>query len=126
MIKIKHLMDASEPDDGDRLWVEPYGLTKDLCDWCGVDHLVSHLGPPAKLWEWFDEHPQGYVFFRARYHEALANGPFKEALLQLASIGKRDNFTLLHDEMDAERNSAMALYEYLSELEAYCPPDPEA
>jgi uncharacterized protein YeaO (DUF488 family) len=123
MIKIKHLMDAAEPDDGDRLWIEPHGLTKDLCEWCRVNHLVPHLGPPVKLWEWFSDHPDGYDFFRARYHEALADGPYKPALQQLACIGARDNFTLLHTGDDPEHNTATALYEFLSELEAYCPPE---
>ena len=45
MIKIKHFMDAREEDDGERLWVEPTGLTKDLVEWCAVDHLLPHLGP---------------------------------------------------------------------------------
>ena len=30
MIKIKHFMETREDDDGDRLWVESVGLTKDL------------------------------------------------------------------------------------------------
>ena len=123
MIKIKHLMDATEPDDGDRLWVEPHGLTKDLSDWCNVTHIVPHLGPPAKLSEWFEEHLDGYEFFRARYHEALSNGPYVPALKQLACIGARDNFTLLHTGDDPAHNTATALYEFLSELEAYCPPE---
>ena len=27
MIKIKHLLDAVERDDGTRIWIEPIGLT---------------------------------------------------------------------------------------------------
>jgi uncharacterized protein YeaO (DUF488 family) len=123
MIKIKHLMDAREDDDGERLWVEPTGLTKDLTEWCGVDHLLSHLGPPKKLWEWFDDHPDGYDFFRARYHECLASGPHKDLLQRMACLAMRQNFTLLHTGEDPEHNTAVALYEFLTELEAYCPPE---
>src|SRR4051812_31970149 len=121
MIKVKHLMDATEPDDGERAWVEPVGLTADLKEWCGVDHVLSHLGPPVALAEWFEEHPDGYEYFRARYHEALACGPYKDALQQLACVALRRNFTLLHAGSDTSQNVAAALHEYLSELEAYCP-----
>lgn len=123
MIKVKHLMDAVEPDDGERAWVEPVKLAKDLREWCNVDHLMSHLAPPTALAEWFDEHPDGYEYFRARYHEALACGPHKDALQRLACIAMHKNFTLLHTGEDPSHNVASALHEYLSELEAYCPPE---
>ena len=127
MIKIKHVMDAVETDDGQRIWVESYGLTRDLQQWCGVTHVLSHLGPPAALRDWFDEHcngsGDGYDFFRARYHEVLGKGPYKAALQKLACAGRSENFTLLYDGEDAEHNTATALYEFLSELTAYCPPE---
>ena len=126
MIKIKHLMDAREDDDGDRLWVEPIGLTKDLVEWCAVGHLLPHLGPPKDLWEWFEEHPDGYEYFRGRYHEALGKSKYRPALQQLACVALRQNITLLHGEEDREHNSATALYEFLSELEAYCPREGDA
>ena len=74
MIKVKHLMDAIEPDDGQRIWVEPVRLTSDLRDWCRVDEMLCQFGPPTALSEWFEEHQDGYDFFRAQYHEALACG----------------------------------------------------
>src|SRR5206468_4990925 len=63
MIKIKHFLDSVEKDDGQRIWVEPIGLTKDLKEMCSIDHLLSHLGPNIKLWSWFEEHPEGYDYF---------------------------------------------------------------
>ena len=119
MIKIKHLMDAREEDDGDRLWVEPIGLTKDLVEWCAVDHLLPHLGPPKELWDWFDEHPDGYDYFRAQYHEALAKSPYKVALHHLAKAAVAENFTLLHAGDDPNHNSAAALHQFLAELGAW-------
>jgi uncharacterized protein YeaO (DUF488 family) len=123
MIKVKHLMDERESDDGHRLYVEPVALTKDMTEWCSVEYGLSHLGPPMKLWEWFEEHPDGYEFFRARYHEFLAAGPYKDVLQRLACLAMRENFTLLHTGDDACHNTAAALHEFLSELEAYCPPE---
>ena len=122
MIKVKHFLDKVEPDDGQRLWVEPFGLTRELREWCKVEHVLPHLGPPKALWEWFDEHPEGYDYFRARYHGALANSKYKPALRQLAQAGLRETFTLLHQGDDAEHNSATALQEFLHELEAWIQP----
>jgi uncharacterized protein YeaO (DUF488 family) len=123
MIKIKHFLDAAEPDDGRRIWVEPIGLACELREMCRVDHVLPHLGPPKDVWEWFDEHPDGYEYFRARYHESLGRSPYKPALQQLACAGMRETFTLLHASDDAGHNCATALHEFLSELEAWCPPD---
>jgi uncharacterized protein YeaO (DUF488 family) len=124
MITIKHFLDPAEAGDGQRIWVEPIGLTRDLREWCAIDHVMSHLGAPMKLWEWFKEHPDGYEFFRGSYHETLNKGPYREALQQLACAGRSENFTLLHDGDDREHNTAAALHEFLSELQAYCPREP--
>jgi len=127
MIKIKHLLDAVERDDGTRIWIEPIGLTKDLTKWCEVDHLLTHLGPPMGLWEWFEEHPDGYEYFRATYHDWLNKSRYRPALRELALAGQKQTFTLLYQGDDPAHNTATALYEYLTELESYCPPDaPEA
>jgi hypothetical protein len=37
----------------------------------------------------------------------------------------RENVTLLHQGDDCEHNTATALHEFLSELEAYCPREDE-
>ncbi len=124
MIKVKHFLDAVEPDDGKRLWVEPIGCTTDLREWCKIDHLLTHLGPPMKLWQWYEEHPDGYDYFRAQYHDILKKGPYKEALQQLAKVAAHgETFTLLHQCDDPVHNSATALYEFIVELEAYLKPE---
>jgi uncharacterized protein YeaO (DUF488 family) len=113
MIKIKHFLDDIEPDDGQRIWVEPIPLTRDLREWCKVSHVLPHLGPPRELWNWFDEHPDGYE----------RHGPYRAVLQQLVCAARKDGLTLLHQGDSPEHNSAVALYEFLSELEAYCPPE---
>ncbi len=122
MIKVKHLMDAVEPDDGQRLWVEATGLARDLREWCKVDHVLTHLGPTSELTDWFEKHPDGYDYFRARYHEALSQSPYKVALQHLAKAAGGENFTLLHTGDDPNHNAAAALHEYLSELGAWSTP----
>lgn len=119
MFKVKSLFDAVEGDDGLRLWVEPTGLTRDLTEWCDVHHAPAMLAPDAKLAAWFGRHPEGYDFFRGRYHEALRNGPHMPTLRDLALLGQRENVTLLHQSTDANQNAAAALHEFLSELQAY-------
>ncbi len=123
MIKVKHLMDDCEDDDGQRIWVEPHNLTRDLREWCKVDHVLPHLGPAIKLWKLLDEHSDAYEAFRADYHQQLRNSPYRVALQSLAGASRHENFTLVHASDQPEHNSATALYEYLSELEAYIPPD---
>jgi uncharacterized protein YeaO (DUF488 family) len=38
-------------------------------------------------------------------------------------LAQKENITLLHQGDDASHNTATALYEYLSELEAYLQPE---
>lgn len=123
MIKVKNLFDAVEADDGQRLWIEPWGLTADLREWCEVDHVLCHLGPTQRLSNWFEDHPDGYEDFRARYHESLSRSRFLPLLQQLASAAHRESFTLLHQGDDPASNVGVALHEFISELQAYCPPD---
>jgi uncharacterized protein YeaO (DUF488 family) len=124
MIKVKHFLDNVESGDGKRLWIEPIGCTADLREWCSIDHMLTHLGPPMKLWQWYDEHPDGYDYFRGQYHEILKNGPYRDALQQLAKVAAQgETFTLLHQCDDPVHNSATALYEFIVELEAYIKPE---
>ncbi|MGH7214068.1 MAG: DUF488 domain-containing protein [Tepidisphaeraceae bacterium] len=123
MIKVKHFLEPVEPDDGLRIWVEPHGVTKDLIEWCAIGRVFCHLGPPKGLCEWFEQHPDGYEYFRARYHEMLTESTHKPALQKLACAGMKENLTLLHQGDDPSQNSASALHEFLSELEAWCEPE---
>ena len=119
MFKVKSVFDAIESDDGLRLWVESVGLTSDLKEWCAVHHVAVGLGPDVKLADWFERHPDGYDFFRGRYHEALKASPYMPTLKDLAALGQRENVTLLHQGESPSENTAAALHEFLSELQAY-------
>jgi|SRR5580658_1015136 uncharacterized protein YeaO (DUF488 family) len=125
MIQIKHLLDNVEKSDGRRIWVEPIGLTRDLVEWQHVSQTLTHVAPPRSLAAWFEEHRQGYEFFRGKYHEWLAASPYVPALRSLARAAQRENITLLHQGDDPAHNSATALYEFLAELEAQIQPDGE-
>jgi uncharacterized protein YeaO (DUF488 family) len=103
--------------------VEPQNLTRDLREWCEIDHVLPHLGPSMKIWNVLEEHPDAYEFFRAEYHQQLRGSPYRVALQSLAVASRKENFTLIHAAESGDHSSAMALFEYLTELEAYCPPD---
>jgi len=119
MIKVKHLLDAAEEDDGRRIWVEPVGLTRDLREWCRVDQVLSHLGPAKALWEWLQDHPQGYEHFRALYHQTLGHSSFRPAIQDLARAATHENFTLLHAAEDPLHNPAAALQDFLNMVAAW-------
>ncbi len=123
MIRVKHVLDEVEQDDGERLWVEPIGLCKDLREWCKVDHVLPHLGPPINAWKVLEDHPDAYDFFRTRYHDALRRSQYRAALQSLAIASRHEDFTLLHQSDDGEHNSATALQEYLMELESFAKPE---
>jgi uncharacterized protein YeaO (DUF488 family) len=123
MIKVKHFMDPIESTDGSRIWVEPIGVTRDLAHWCQITYILCHLAPPQHLCDWLEEHPDGYDFFQAQYHEWLNQSQFKPALQQFACKARHEQITLLHQSSDPQQNSATALAEFLSELEAHCSSD---
>jgi uncharacterized protein YeaO (DUF488 family) len=122
MVKVKHFIAPPERGDGPRLWVEPIGLTRDLQDWCSVDLLLTQLGPPRFLWEWFLDRPgpDRYDIFKIAYRKSLVGGEYRRPLQSLAAAATRGDFTLLHQCEDPERNTACALRDLLVEL-AGCP-----
>jgi uncharacterized protein YeaO (DUF488 family) len=123
MIQIKSLFDAADASDGLRLWVGAVALTRDLTEWCRVDRWLKEGAPPVELARWFEEHPGGWEYFRAKHHEALDQGGSLDALRRLSRKGIDENITLLHAESNPSQNTAVSLYEYLVELQAYCSDD---
>jgi len=123
MIKVKHLFDPVEPDDGLRLWVSAWGLTRDLRSWCKVDDWLAEASPSRELAEWFEQHPDGWEHFRGVYHESLDRSGVRARLLELGRLALERTITLLHAEDQPAHNAAVALYEYLADLQAYCSSD---
>lgn len=119
MIKVKSLFDQVEADDGARLWVERIGLTRDLVEWCRVDHHLPHVAPPEELARWFENHPDEYQEFRGRYHEWLNQSDLREPLGELACAAIDSTFTLLHSD-ERKSNAATALAEFLAERQGWC------
>jgi hypothetical protein len=59
MIKVKHLLDPIESDDGERIWIEPIGLTRDLSEMCAIDAVMSHLAARGETPIFVTRHKRG-------------------------------------------------------------------
>lgn len=118
MIKIKHLLDEKDSEDGLRIWVEPVGVTRDLRELCSIDHLLHATAPPRALWQWLAGHPNDYHLFRAHYHAWLGQSAYRRLLRQLARSARRHNLTFVHQGDDPDQNTAAALRDFLVQLQA--------
>jgi uncharacterized protein YeaO (DUF488 family) len=121
ILVVKHIMDTVEPGDGFRVWIEPVGLTRDFVEWFRITCAIPCIAPPAALCDWFEQHPDGYDYFCAGYHQMLTS-PSLPWLKELARAACQDNYTLLHQGDSPAENSATALCEFLSNLQAYFHP----
>ena len=125
MIKVKHLMDPLEEDDGLRIWVEPIGLTRDLQEWCYIDNLLMPLTASQRTIFAATRDTEAFDYYVARFHQDLRNSPHAATLKSLAAASRNENFTLIHASDDPSQNCAMALFEFLAELASECSWDEE-
>jgi uncharacterized protein YeaO (DUF488 family) len=122
MIRLKHLFDSIEKEDGERIWIEGIGLTRDLVEWCQITHVMTTLGPSTELAGWFEEHPSCFDFFEAQYLKELQVKQYRTAMRQLATASINTTFTLVHHGDNPNENSAVVLRQFLSELSERVPP----
>ena len=111
MIKLKRAYEAASPGDGLRILVErlwPRGVSKQKAR---IDIWLKSLAPSAQLREWYAHDPVKWPQFRKRYFAELKDQRDLLALLKL--IGDEKTVTFVYAASDLERNSALALKEYL-------------
>jgi uncharacterized protein YeaO (DUF488 family) len=118
MILVKHLFDEPAPEDGERIWIEPIGLTRDLIEWCQIAHVMTNLAPSKETAAWFQEHPAGFDFFEAEYLEELCSSPSIISMRGLAAASTTKSFTLVHHGDHPVENSATVLATFLLDLAA--------
>jgi len=110
-IKLKRVYDARDDDDGLRILVErlwPRGLTKtDVA----ADHWVKDVAPTPELRKWFSHQAERWDEFQRRYHAELANN--ETAVGSLQQLCDDHSVTFLFAAKDIERNSAVALRDFL-------------
>ncbi len=111
MIRIKRIHDMPEPEDGMRIFVDrvwPRGIGKGEA---AIDFWLRDIGPSTDLRRWFAKDPRRFEQFRERYWQELDRHP--EAVDQLRELARQGDVTLLFSARDRERNTAVALKQYL-------------
>jgi uncharacterized protein YeaO (DUF488 family) len=111
MLKLKRAYEPASRDDGLRILVErlwPRGVSKQKAK---IDLWLKDLAPSAALRQWYGHEPARWPQFRKRYGgELKAHG----GTLALLKYVIRDRpVTFVYAASDEERNSAVALKEFL-------------
>jgi uncharacterized protein YeaO (DUF488 family) len=112
MIKIKRVYEPPARSDGRRFLVErlwPRGIRKEALN---AEAWMKDVAPSGKLRKWFGHRPERWDEFRKRYWNELDDHP--DAWQPLARAAGRGAVTLLYSARDTDRNSAVALRDYLA------------
>lgn len=113
MMYLKRAYEEPAKQDGLRILVErlwPRGVSKQKA---AVDLWLKDLAPSTELRKWFNHDPEKWNEFRKRYWSELSE---KGDLLTLLKHRTAEgNVTFVFAASDEERNSAVALKEYLEE-----------
>ena len=110
-IRVRRVYEAPSPADGarvlvDRIW--PRGLRKDaarLTEW------AKDAAPSTELRQWYGHDPARWPQFRKRYWAEPKNQGDVLALLKY--VTQERTVTFVYAAGDEERNSAVALKEFL-------------
>jgi uncharacterized protein YeaO (DUF488 family) len=111
MIKLKRVYDPVADDDGTRFLVErlwPRGIKKSDLQ---MQAWLKDVAPSSSLPQWFSHDPKKWNDFRERYFRELRSNV--RALEPLVAAAKQGTVTLLYSSRDSERNSAVALRDYI-------------
>jgi uncharacterized protein YeaO (DUF488 family) len=111
MIKLKRVYDPVADDDGTRFLVErlwPRGIKKSDLQ---MQAWLKDVAPSSSLRRWFSHDPKKWNDFRKRYFRELRSNV--RALEPLVAAAKQGTVTLLYSSRDSERNSAVALRDYI-------------
>jgi uncharacterized protein YeaO (DUF488 family) len=111
MIKLKRAYEPASKDDGLRILVErlwPRGVSKQEAQ---IDLWLKNLAPSTGLRQWYGHDPAKWKQFRKRYWAELKGQGDVLALLKYVTQEK--TVTFIYAASDEERNSAVALKEFL-------------
>jgi uncharacterized protein YeaO (DUF488 family) len=113
MILLKRAYDAPAKRDGLRILVErlwPRGVRKDAL---AIDLWLKDLAPSSTLRKWYGHDPEKWETFRSRYWAELDKQGDLLALLKHRT--QEGTVTFVFAAHDEERNSAVALKQYLED-----------
>jgi uncharacterized protein YeaO (DUF488 family) len=111
MIRLKRAYEAASTEDGLRILVErlwPRGVSKQRAR---IDLWLKTIAPSTELRQWYGHDPARWPQFRKRYWAELKDQGDVLTLLKHVTVGK--TVTFVYAASDEERNSAVALKEYL-------------
>ena len=113
-IKLKHVYEPAEKEDGYRVLVErlwPRGLSKERAH---LDLWVKDAGASTELRRWFGHDPTKWEEFRRRYFDEIRGRP--EVIEELRdALRTHGVVTFLFAAHDEEHNNAVALAEFLKD-----------
>ena len=111
MIKLKRAYEPASKDDGLRVLVErlwPRGVSKHKAR---IDLWLKALAPSTELRQWYGHDPARWPQFRKRYWAELKGQSDLLALLKY--VAQERAVTFVYAAGDEERNSAVALKQFL-------------
>jgi uncharacterized protein YeaO (DUF488 family) len=111
MIKLKRAYEPASKDDGLRILVErlwPRGVSKQEAQ---IDLWLKDLAPSTEPRKWYGHDPARWPQFRKRYGAELKGKGDVLALLNY--VTQERTVTFVYAASDEERNSAVALKEFL-------------
>lgn len=114
-IVVKRVYEPATPSDGQRVLVDrvwPRGVTKEKA---ALTLWLKDIAPSDGLRKWFDHRPERWEEFQKRYQSELADR--QEPLRELANLLEHGRVTLLYGTHEERYNNAVALAEYLKEIE---------
>jgi uncharacterized protein YeaO (DUF488 family) len=113
MIKLKRAYEPASRDDGLRVLVErlwPRGVSKQKAQ---IDLWLKALAPSTELRKWYGHDPARWPQFRKRYRAELKG---QDDLLALRKyVTQEKTVTFVYAASDEQRNSAVALKEFLEQ-----------
>ena len=119
MIQIKRVYSESGKQDGfrilvDRVW--PRGFSKERAN---IDEWRKELAPSTALRKWFGHDPAKWTGFRERYRKELTESGGIDALKELAQRSRHKTITLVYGAADEQHNQAVALKEFIEQLDKH-------
>ncbi len=111
MIKLKRAYDPASKDDGLRILVErlwPRGVSKKKA---AIDLWLKAISPSPELRQWYGHDPAKWQQFRKKYWAELKGQGDLLALLKY--VAQEKMVTFVYAASDEERNSAVALKEFM-------------
>jgi uncharacterized protein YeaO (DUF488 family) len=117
MIKIRRIYDPEETGEYykvfiDRLW--PRGISKEKAGW---NEWMKEISPSSELRKWYNHDPIKWEKFKQMYNNELACKQGELERLKQLEI-KHGTLTLLYSSKEEEYNNAVALREFLIQLDS--------